>query len=206
MIMAIPASHFPQCGGHSEGRDRHATGGAGPPSNATGVRRRGVRLLNESNWRREMESSLHVVCPHCDTINRVPRARLEQAEGGGGRCGQCRQALFDGHPAALDTARFERHLEKSGVPLLVDFWAPWCGPCRAMAPEFERAAPLLEPRVRLVKVNIDEETVLAQRFQVRSVPTLLLALGGRELARAAGARSAAQLVEWTRKALAQTKV
>ena len=140
-----------------------------------------------------MQSSLHIVCPHCDTINRVPQTKLMD----GGRCGQCRQKLFDGHPVALDTARFERHLAKGDVPLLVDFWAPWCGPCRMMAPEFERAAAQLEPTVRLVKVNVDEEPALGQRYRVQSIPTLLLAFQGRELARAAGARSAAQLVQWT---------
>jgi thioredoxin 2 len=139
-------------------------------------------------------SSLHIVCPHCDTTNRVPRDKLED----GGKCGQCHQKLFDGHPVALDTARFEHHLAKSEVPLLVDFWAPWCGPCRMMAPEFERAAAELEPAVRLVKVNVDEDPALAQRFQTRSIPTLVLAFQGRELARAAGARSAVQLVHWTK--------
>jgi thioredoxin 2 len=149
-----------------------------------------------------MDPSVHIVCPHCDTTNRVPRARLA-AHDLGGRCGQCRQKLFDGHPAAFDTVRFERQLAKSGVPLLIDFWAPWCGPCRAMAPDFERAAQALEPAVRLVKVNIDEEPALAARFQVRSIPTLALVFEGRELARAAGARSAAQLVAWTRAELAR---
>jgi thioredoxin 2 len=146
-----------------------------------------------------MQSSLHIVCPHCDTVNRVPRDKLAD----GGRCGQCHQQLFDGHPVALDTARFDRHLAKSEVPLLVDFWAPWCGPCRMMAPEFERAAAQLEPAVRLVKVNVDEEPALAQRFQTRSIPTLVLAFQGREVARAAGARSAAQLAQWTRAELAR---
>ena len=145
---------------------------------------------------------LHIVCPHCDTINRVPRAKLSQ----GGRCGQCHQPLFDSHPVALDTARFERHLAKGSVPLLVDFWAAWCGPCRTMAPEFERAAALLEPQLRLVKINVDEEPVLAERFQVRSIPTLLLAFQGRELARAAGARSAAQLEQWVRTELARVPI
>ena len=139
-----------------------------------------------------MQSSLHIVCPHCDTTNRVPREKLAD----GGRCGQCHQKLFDGHPVALDTSRFEHHLAKSEVPLLVDFWAQWCGPCRVMAPEFERAAAQLEPALRLVKVNVDEEPALAQRYRVQSIPTLLLAFRGREVARAAGARSAAQLVQW----------
>ena len=148
-----------------------------------------------------MDASVHIVCPHCDTINRVPRPRL-----GGGRCGQCHQALFEGHPMALDTARFERHLAKSGVPLVVDFWASWCGPCRAMAPEFERVAAAIEPRARLVKVNVDEEPALAQQFQTRSIPTILIALHGREVARVAGARSAAQLVEWVRRELSRLDV
>jgi thioredoxin 2 len=145
-----------------------------------------------------MNTALHIVCPHCDTINRVPQEKL----GSRGRCGQCHQALFDGHPVALDTARFERHLAKSDVPLLIDFWAPWCGPCRAMAPEFERAAAVLEPALRLVKVNVDEEPALAQRFRVSGIPALVLALHDRELARSAGARSAAQLVDWVRAQLA----
>src|SRR5204862_6228009 len=141
--------------------------------------------------------SVHIVWPHCDTSNRVPRPRL-----GGGRCGQCHQALFEGHPVALDTARFERHLAKSGVPLVVDFWASWCGPCRAMAPEFEKAAAAIEPEVRLVKINVEQEPALAQRFAIGGIPALVLALKERELARTAGARSAAQLADWARSHLA----
>ena len=146
-----------------------------------------------------MDPAVHIVCPHCDAINRVPRDRLAD----GGRCGQCHLALFDGHPAALDGARFARHLEKSGVPLLIDFWATWCGPCRMMAPEFERAASLLEPAVRLVKVDVDAEPDLAAGFQVRSIPTLVLAFQSRVLAREAGAHSAAQLVGWVKGELAR---
>jgi thioredoxin 2 len=139
-----------------------------------------------------MSEALIVVCPHCGTLNRVPRDRLAAC----GRCGQCREKLFDGHPTALDGARFACLLDKSGVPLLVDLWAPWCGPCRMMAPEFERAAGLLEPRIKLVKVNIDEEPEVARRFAVQSIPTVLLALYGRELGRLAGVRPAAELARW----------
>lgn len=145
-----------------------------------------------------MSDGLIIPCPHCATLNRVPRERLAE----GGRCGSCHAELFDGHPAPLDTARFTRFLERSDVPLLVDLWAPWCGPCRMMAPEFERAAAALEPRARLVKVNIDEEPEVAQRFGVQSIPTVILALHGRELGRLAGARAAPELVRWVESRLA----
>jgi thioredoxin 2 len=135
-----------------------------------------------------------VPCPHCDALNRVPRAKLADR----GRCGECHKPLFTGHPLALDEVRFERHLDKGDLPLLIDFWAPWCGPCRAMAPEFERAAAELEPEMRLVKINVDEEPELAQRFAVQSIPTIALARRGRELDRRSGALPAAQLVRWAR--------
>ena len=139
-----------------------------------------------------MNQSLHVVCPHCDTVNRVPRAKLAA----GGRCGACHQPLFEGRPVALDGARFARHLEQSDIPLLVDLWASWCGPCHAMAPAFERAARRLEPSIRLVKVNIDQAPALAEQFGVRSIPTIVLARRGREIDRIAGARSETDLVNW----------
>lgn len=139
-----------------------------------------------------MPESLHVFCPHCDAVNRVPQEKLFAS----GKCGACHRPLFAGQPLPLDAARFERQLATSDVPLLIDFWAPWCGPCRIMAPEFERAASRLEPRMRLVKINVDENPAAAQRFGVSSIPTLSLALHGRELARTSGAMSSAQLEEW----------
>jgi thioredoxin 2 len=139
-----------------------------------------------------MDSVLHVVCPRCDTVNRVPWAKLSA----GGKCGSCARPLFEGRPLALDGARFKRHLEKGDLPLLVDFWAPWCGPCRAMAPELERAAARLEPRLRLVKVNVDEEPDIAAAYAVRSIPTLALLHRGQEIARTAGAMSADALERW----------
>ena len=139
-----------------------------------------------------MDTSLQVVCPHCDAINRVPAARLGERP----RCGECRAALFDAKPVALSEARFRRHLKHSGIPLLVDFWASWCGPCRAMAPAFEEAARTLEPRLRLVKVSTEEAPQLAAELAIRSIPTLALFVGGREVARQAGALPARNIIAW----------
>jgi thioredoxin 2 len=139
-----------------------------------------------------MNEPLHVVCPHCHATNRVQQADLARAPD----CGRCHQALFTGHPVALDEAGFDRHVARSDVPLLVDFWAPWCGPCRMMAPAFEQAAQQLEPRVRLAKVNTDEAQALGARLGIRSIPTLALFAGGREVARQAGAMGAGDIVRW----------
>jgi thioredoxin 2 len=139
------------------------------------------------------ETSL-VTCPHCATTNRVPSARLAEHP----NCGACKRPLFEGHPVALTTADFDRHL-KSDLPLVVDFWTPWCGPCRAMAPAFEQAAARLEPRLRLAKVNTDEEPEIAGRYGIRSIPTLIVFAQGREIARQAGALPAGALVDWIRR-------
>jgi thioredoxin 2 len=145
-----------------------------------------------------VSEALLLACPHCHTLNRVPAARLGEAP----TCGRCRQPLFTARPLVLDAATFASHAERSQLPLLVDFWAPWCGPCQSMAPQFERAAIELEPHVRLAKIDTEAHPELGQRFAVRSIPTLILFVAGRELARQSGAIGAADIVRWTRAQLA----
>ena len=143
-----------------------------------------------------MTEPLHVPCPHCGATNRVPAGRLEEHP----VCGKCRQPLFEGRPIALDEASFDRYVS-GDLPVVVDFWAPWCGPCRAMAPQFERAAGELEPHVRLAKLNTEEAQSLAARYGIRSIPTLIAFRNGREIARQSGAMDAGALARWVKSAL-----
>jgi thioredoxin 2 len=144
-----------------------------------------------------MSDSVHVVCPHCGATNRLPRERLADRP----TCGKCKQPLFDGHPITLTESDFDRHVGRSDIPIVVDFWAAWCGPCKMMAPQFERAARELEPSVRLAKLDTEAAQGIAARYGIRSIPTMVAFEGGREVARQSGAMDAASIVRWARSAL-----
>lgn len=139
-----------------------------------------------------MTNQVLIPCPHCNTVNRLTAARL----GDHGKCGKCGQPLFAGRPLTLTGANFERHAGSADLPLLVDFWAAWCGPCRMMAPVIDQAAEAFEPRLRVGKLDTEAEQGLAARFNIRSIPTLALFRGGREIARIAGAMPLPQLTRW----------
>lgn len=144
-----------------------------------------------------MSNALHIVCPSCGGINRVPADKLSA----GGKCGKCKQALFQAQPLELTASNFDHHLAKSDIPLVVDFWAPWCGPCKMMAPVFQQAAQQLEPQVRLVKINTENEQALGARFDIRSIPTLAIFKGGKEVTRMAGAMDLNNLIGWVRQSV-----
>jgi thioredoxin 2 len=138
-------------------------------------------------------TTVSVVCPHCHLGHRLAGDALTAAS-----CDGCGRSLFDGHPAAVSAAEFTRHISETDLPVVVDFWAPWCAPCRMMAPVFETAARELEPQFRFLKVNTDEETDLAIRHGIRAIPTLVVFRGGKEAARISGAMSAPKFIDWVR--------
>lgn len=144
-----------------------------------------------------MNKILNVVCPSCSVLNRIPEARL----GDQPKCGKCRQGLITGKSVDLNANNFSAHIKRNDIPVLVDFWAPWCGPCKMMAPAFEQAASQLAPQVRLAKLNTETEQGIGAQYAIRSIPTMVLFKGGRELARQSGAMNAGGIVKWVRSQL-----
>jgi thioredoxin 2 len=138
------------------------------------------------------EMPIHVVCGKCDSVVRLPGDRLNESP----RCPSCHSALFDGTPVNLTAANFDKHVSRGDLPLVVDFWAPWCGPCLAMAPFFEKTARQLEPKLRFAKLNTEEHPAPAAKFNIRSIPTMIVFRGGREIGRQIGAMDAASMTRW----------
>jgi len=139
-----------------------------------------------------MSDTKHIVCPACNAVNRIPSARIDSRPS----CGKCHKPLFDGHPVTLTSENFQKHIGRSDIPVVVDFWAPWCGPCKMMAPAFEQASADLQPTVRLAKLNTEDESDVGAQLNIRSIPTMVIFKNGKEVARQAGAMSTADIKSW----------
>ena len=140
------------------------------------------------------EQLRHIVCPDCGAVNRIPPAK----NAAGAKCGKCHQPLFTGHPVPATAASFAKQIQSNDIPVVVDFWAEWCGPCKMMAPIFERVAAALEPEFRFLKVDTEREQALAARYSIRSIPTLMIFRNGAVVAQRAGAMDAGSLRAWLR--------
>lgn len=139
-----------------------------------------------------MSEFTHIVCPYCNGTNRIPTGKVPEEA----KCGRCKKSILDTKPIELNTDNLEQHLLKNDIPVLVDFWAPWCGPCKIMGPNFEQASRSFKGRVRFAKINTEDQQSLGGHYNIRSIPTLVLFKGGKEVDRVSGALDAKQLISW----------
>lgn len=144
-----------------------------------------------------MNQSKHLVCPHCEAVNRIPDNKLADNP----KCGRCKEPLFTGKPVELSDQSFDKQMRRNDLPMVVDFWAPWCGPCKVMGPQFETVTAQMEPDLRFAKVNTELAQRTAAQYNIRSIPTVAIFKAGREVARQAGAMDARTLTQWIRSQL-----